>query len=308
MLASEIPISRASCRPRVEHDAALNDDGCETVRAHLLYVKKRVPHAIARVGARRWGTIVNAPSVVEHRNRDRRVVNRAYHKMHEISMSCVLPRVARSVHLCEAPGGFVQCVSDTMRSDEHPWTWRAVTLADGIPVAPSLLLTECGRFLYADVLQSAPEVVDQLREAFPDGVELVTADGAIEMNHDRIEEEHHALAMAESRIALQCLQRGGVFVLKVFECLLPRTRDMIAQLTRCFEGVSLMKPTSSRPTNSERYVICRGYLGSPTDDAEVVLDDAPMVQADGWRREWDAIVTRLARDQIQHLERALASV
>lgn len=306
MLASEVPMPRASSRPRSDRDT--NDvDECASVRERLAVVKARVPETQARIGMKRWNSIVNVASSVEHRKRDRTVINRAYHKMHEICMSCVLPNVSSSIHLCEAPGGFVQCVADHLRSASNDWLWRAVTLRDGIAVDEGRLPRDCGQFLFADVVSEETRVVADLRAAFAEGgVDLVTADGAMEMNHDRMEEEHLPLARAQTRIALQCLRPGGIYILKVFECLNPDTCDFISQLTRHFAFVSLMKPTSSRRTNSERYLVCRGLTVSPS--SSLTIDDERYVHATAWRDEYNRIVTTMAIDQIQALTRVVESV
>lgn len=304
MLASEVPIPRASSRPRSDHDAD-EVDGCASTSERLARIKARVPETQARIGMKRWNSIVNVASSIEHRNRT--VINRAYHKMHEICMSCVLPHVSSSIHLCEAPGGFVQCVADHLRHPSKDWSWRAVTLADGIPVDEGRLPCDCGRFLFSDVLSEETRVVADLNAAFAgyEGVDLVTADGAVEMNHDRIEEEHLPLARAQTRIALQCLRPGGIFILKVFECLHPHTRDLISQLTRHFEFVSLIKPVSSRRTNSERYLVCRGLTVASSSPS---IDDAQYVHATAWTDEYNRIVTIMATDQIQALSRVVESV
>tara|TARA_B110001450_G_scaffold208676_1_gene199410 strand:- start:45 stop:881 length:837 start_codon:yes stop_codon:yes gene_type:complete len=277
------------------------------MRKRLALTKSRVPEIQARIGMKRWSTIVNAASSIGHRNRDRHVTSRAYHKMREISMSCVLPHVTSSAHLCEAPGGFVQCVFEHLRHPSTNWSWRAVTLGNGIPVDETRLPNDCGQFLFADVLSEETRVVDELKVAFAgtDGVDLVTADGAVEMNHDRIEEEHLPLARAQTRIALRCLRPGGIYVLKVFECLHPLTCDFISQLTRHFQLVSLIKPVSSRSTNSERYLVCRGLtVASPPP----TIETERYVHAAAWTEEYGRIVNKMADDQIQALTRIVESV
>lgn len=306
MLASEVPIPRASSRPRGDRDTD-TVDGCASTRHRLALAKSRVPEIQARIGMRRWNAIVNVAGSIEHRNRDRNVINRAYHKMHEICMSCVLPNVSSSVHLCEAPGGFVQCVSENLRDPSKNWSWRAVTLPNGILVDETRLPSDCGRFLFGDVLSEETRVVEELRVGFADtsGVDLVTADGAVEMNHELIEEEHLPLAHAQTRIALHCLRPGGIYILKVFECLHPLTRDLISQLTRHFEFVSLIKPVSSRSTNSERYLVCRGFIeASPSP----TIENEEYVHAAAWTEEYSHIVNKMANEQIHALARIVESV
>ena len=300
MLASEIPIPRASLRSRTDGDIV--DDRSASARAKLSKQKSRVPGVQERIGQRRWRHLVNAPSVMERMNQGRGVINRAYHKLHEMVMSCALSPVTTSVHLCEAPGGFVQCTFDHLRTGPD-WTWRAVTLQDGVPVSSESAMFQHGNFLFADVLTQNEYVITTLRETFPNGVELVTADGATAMQHDHIEQEHYPLALAQTRISLHCLSKNGTFVLKLFECLHPCTRDLIARLTQCFDSVSLMKPGSSRPTNSERYLVCRSFDGCTRN-----LEELECVHAEGWMVEYTNIVDGLARRQQSALETIFASV
>lgn len=307
MLASEVPIPRASSRPRCDRDGD-EVDGCASVRTRLSLAKAQVPEVQARIGMKRWNSIVNAAkSSIEHRNRGRTVINRAYYKMHEIAMSCVLPYVTSSVHLCEAPGGFVQCVADHLRDPSRDWSWLAVSLRDGIPADEILLSQKCGQFLFADVLTEESRVITAIHSAFADrnGVDLVTADGAVQMNHSRIEEEHLPLARAQTRIALRCLRPGGTFVLKVFECIHPDTRDFISQLTRFFEFVSFIKPVSSRRTNSERYLVCRAFIGT---SSPFTISDEKYVHAASWTEEYNNIVSSMADDQREALVRIVESV
>lgn len=303
MLASEIPIPRASLRPATENEN-VHDDRSATTRARLSQQKSRVPAIRERIGPRRWSYCVNAQSTMERMNRDREVLNRAYHKMNEIVLSCALSPVSTSIHLCEAPGGFVQCTFDHLRRTGSDWEWRAVTLEEGVsPVSSSSKMFRNGRFIFADVLHQEDHVVTELLKTFPNGVELLTADGATDMQHGHIEEEHYPLARAQTCIALRCLSTNGVFLLKLFECLSPCTRNLIARLTQCFESVSLIKPGSSRPTNSERYLVCRSF-----DGCTRVLENGPCVHAEGWMVEYTHIVDGLATRQQSALERIFASV
>jgi hypothetical protein len=101
---------------------------------------------------------------------------------------------------------------------------------------------------------------------------LVTADGGVEVDDDFDKQEYlnSKLIFYEALIGLTLvagrvdngpvsggLQLGGSFVLKVFDTVSKISADTIFILTRCFERVSIIKPVTSRPSNSERYVICQ---------------------------------------------------
>ena len=124
------------------------------------------------------------------------------------------------------------------------------------------------------------------------------------------------------------MREGGTIVLKFFEGAPHlRTITYVAFLTTLFDEVSIVKPTSSRPTNSERYVIAKGrnreradmmrekvihsgeeQVGIITEVDMKCLGDGSIVPSSEWVNVFAKISERLAEDQCVHLEAALASV
>lgn len=51
---------------------------------------------------------------------------------------------------------------------------------------------------------------------------------------------------------------GGTFVCKFFDILEEFTGDLVWLLYQVFDTICITKPLSSRPANSERYIICKG--------------------------------------------------
>lgn len=262
MLAVEEHIGRTPVSFDDTGPDVVDDDAYVLARQRLQKVKESVPFAQRRMGVRRWHALVNVPGPMERMNSGKRLVNRAYHKMHEILLTCALPPTTRSLHLCEAPGGFVQCVSDHMATPE--WVWVAVTLQHEQHPTPSqeLLPYDRGSFLMHDILDGPPPVSDVA--AF----DLVTADGATHVDHGRLEELHRPLLIAQCTAAVCFLSKGGTLVVKFFEGLQRETRRIVAWVSNHFEQTSIIKPTSSRATNSERYLVCRRFLadGAPRGD------------------------------------------
>ena len=124
-------------------------------------------------------------------------MSRAYHKLREILYTCALPPPRASVHLCEAPGGFVQAARDAAEGegDGPAWRWRALSLAGGdggAPVPhPDVASDARGRFLEGDVLAAEADagVRALLEHCAATPADLVTADGAVEMDHARLERD-----------------------------------------------------------------------------------------------------------------------
>ena len=225
-------------------------------------------------------------------------VSRAYHKMREIGLTCAA--AARGVaHLCEAPGGFVQATAE-LAGDA--WRWVGVSLvAAG---APAWAVDDArGTFVAGSVFD--PACAQAVAEAgVGEGTaDLVTGDGAVEMDHDRLEEEHWPLLVAQTEWALRFLRDGGCLVLKFFEGATPRTQAWLAWVSTCFTSVSVIRPRASRATNSERYLVARDKLSAecPADWDRVA--PARARTADALR-----VLDRLADDQTRALEAAFATL
>ena len=56
-------------------------------------------------------------------------------------------------------------------------------------------------------------------------------------------------------------KHGGHFILKLFDCFLHHTIDILALLSSLYEKVYITKPQTSRYANSEKYIICKNYIG-----------------------------------------------
>lgn len=301
MLAVEMPLVRASTTDADVDDGtgsvAADDD---EVYARLQRAKSRVPDVQSQVGAARWKRLCETPlPPLLQRRVPPRVASRAFHKLHEIVLSCALPPPARSAHLCEAPGGFVQCVAELVGRHADGWRWTAFSLPDGPAFQNALLPVDRGVAHAADVRDADACVA--LAPDMEGACDLVTADGAVAMDHGDLEAEHAPLLEAEARLALRFLAPGGTFVCKAFECLTPRTLRIVAVLTTVFDRASVIKPTTSRATNSERYLVLVGFRPPP---APLAWTARP---CQAWEREARQLFGALASHQADALARVLAA-
>lgn len=314
MLAVEFPLPRASLGSRSDLPF-LSLPERNAVRTRLASCKARVPDAVARVGRGRWSACSEAVGsrIATQRLAPPRVASRAYHKLREIALSCALPLetdVSSSLHLCEAPGGFVQCVGDLVSLPEE-WRWTGVSLSGHSCPAwwEGVLSSGRGTLVAGDLLrEEVQEEVVLAARGGEGGVDLVTADGAVEMDHSCLEEAHWPLLLAQTKVALRCLRPGGTYVVKFFEGYERDTTQVwIAALTHCFRAVSVIKPTSSRVTNSERYLVCRGRREGGEGDALACASCPAAVVSPLWTRELEGqVLDVLATEQCVALERALA--
>lgn len=299
MLAVEHFLPVAAYRARLPSDVTTHDDTLSVAATKLAALKALVPAARAKCGEHVWRRVVNRGPRSE-----KRVISRAYHKLREIALTCVLPAPRVSIHLCEAPGGFVQATAEFALSGT--WVWRAVSRAERDDQRfDAALPVSHGKTFAMDLLCTTP---DDVARTLLDAGEacLVTADGAAPMEHARLEAEHLPLLRAQVHVAVRCLRYGGTLVLKFFEGNDRRTRDVLATLTALFESVSVIKPTWSRPTNSECYVVARGFHSAR--DVACARLDADVVVAPTWHNDVCGVFDKLATLQAGALCSALACV
>ena len=304
MFSVEWPI----CKPSINESIYEKEEGQSDVMVKLQELKKQVPLVIRNVGRRRWEAAIPNPSVPISMPTSSKVISRAYFKLFEIMKSCCIPTPSNSLHLCEAPGGFVQCIAELTRDKE--WTWKAVTLlSTSTPqIATEGLPFDKGCFMVlpnqGDV--TTKECVDAIVGHYSDETvkrpDLVTSDGAIEMDHDSLEFQHLELFRAEANIAIQCIDLGGCFVCKFFEGGLSETRFLVACIASRFESTSIIKPFSSRPTNSERYLVARKFTG----DRTILPTQGALPYK--WKQDFNKITDRLAQDQHDSLKSVFATL
>ncbi|QDL57044.1 MET [Dione juno nucleopolyhedrovirus] len=117
-------------------------------------------------------------------------------------------------------------------------------------------------------------VLFDLSVACGNACDLVLADGAVDPAGREHEQEqiNAPLILRETQLALICLRPGGNCVLKVFDAFHEETQRALEQFVRHFAGWRLTKPPSSRPSNSERYLVCLNKLAVPRAVAPTIND------------------------------------
>lgn len=288
MFAVEWALSHAPimyCRENKHHSTLL-------LFPELQKTKQQVPLMIKKVGEKRWSQLVNDK---QYRCSET-ICSRAFFKLDEIFKTCALKKPKYSVHLCESPGGFVQATA-TATTDDPAWKWWAVSLPSSseAPAFSEQLPFDKGNV----TLQNIFDMVDV---PHPQTADLVTADGATSVDHNHLEETHVKLLVEQLRVALLCLAPTGDFVCKFFEGSHLHTRIWIAICSTLFESVSIIKPHSSRSTNSERYLVGR----SRNTLVPQHFDVDRMQVSHEWMLELTKVLTSLANEQNDALKKTLA--
>jgi 23S rRNA U2552 (ribose-2'-O)-methylase RlmE/FtsJ len=101
--------------------------------------------------------------------------------------------------------------------------------------------------------------------------DLVTADGGFDWEDENFQEqEGYQLILGEIVAALRVQAKDGNFVLKIFESFTIPTIKLIYLLSSFYEECYMYKPYFSRVSNSEKYIVCKGFKYDQKKDSKVL--------------------------------------
>jgi 23S rRNA U2552 (ribose-2'-O)-methylase RlmE/FtsJ len=188
-----------------------------------------------------------------------------------------LPKQApkiRTAHIAEGPGGFIQAITDL--SERYKKTVQQATAMTLRPTnqrvpgwrrASSFLHHHREVRLHYGADNTGDVYVKENQDSFVEnvtcGANIFTADGGFDfsVNYDIQEKCVFKLLVCSAMTGLRCLQPDGSFILKIFDIFSESTMVLIDLMGRCFKEWVLYKPAISRPCNSERYFLGRGFIG-----------------------------------------------
>lgn len=107
--------------------------------------------------------------------------------------------------------------------------------------------------------------------------ELITADGGFDFSVDFNKQEQlsYKLILCEILSCLYIQKRGGHFVCKFFDIYTPETVKLLYLLSCFYNKVYISKPYTSRPANSEKYIICKEFIGIDYEYLDSILSFLP---------------------------------
>ena len=196
-----------------------------------------------------------------------------------------------SSHVCEGPGGFLQCIVEQAKARTVRYqSSYAMTLKSTKSQIPGW--KRSSRFLrkHPEIqllygLDMTGNILSKDNQDFfctrAGESAIFTADGGFDFSTDyaKQEESSFLLVLASFVIGLRSLRRGGVMIVKLFDIYSPVMIDLIVGTASTFDSFLIYKPATSRPCNSERYFIGKGFKK----------------EAHGW-------IEHLERAQVKHVE------
>lgn len=105
------------------------------------------------------------------------------------------------------------------------------------------------------------ENIDYINTLTPQLFYLITADGGFDEGNDfnNKEQLHYRLILSEIYTAIKLQKSNGNFILKMFDIFTDTSVHLLYLLSLCYKEVIIYKPKTSRPTNSEKYVLCKNF-------------------------------------------------
>ena len=204
-----------------------------------------------------------------------RPLSRSYFKMIEIIHTFKInfeSQNIRTFHLAEGPGGFIEAIANVRNKEEDIYIGISLLDDQNDPNIPAWkksqqflkdhknVYIETGSDNTGNILTMENFIF--CKETYGSTMNLVTADGGFDFSMDFNKQEINIakLLFAQICYALILQKKNGTFVLKIFDCFMNHSIDILYILSSFYEKVYISKPNTSRYANSEKYIICKGFL------------------------------------------------
>lgn len=191
----------------------------------------------------------------------------------------------KSFHLAEGPGGFIEALSH-MRDNRYD-TYIGMTILDdkedyNIPgwKKSQRFLSENKNVFIENGADKTGNIlsIDNFQycyHKYKSSFDIITADGGFDFSSNFNNQELNITKLLYGQICYAlCMQKeGGSFILKIFDCYMAHTIDLLYILSAFYKNVYITKPQTSRYANSEKYVVCKNFLFNDCEDFFPILRD-----------------------------------
>jgi 23S rRNA U2552 (ribose-2'-O)-methylase RlmE/FtsJ len=184
-------------------------------------------------------------------------------------------RPIQTFHLAEGPGGFIEAIAGLRKCQYDKYVGMTILDDNNDPNIPGWKKTEAFLRQNKNVfIETGADKTGNIlsldnyiycREKYGSTMDLITADGGFDFSLDFNNQEINIakLLFAQIIYALSMQKKGGCFVLKIFDTFMQHSIDLLAILSSFYDKVYIIKPQTSRYANSEKYIICKGFISIP---------------------------------------------
>ena len=202
-------------------------------------------------------------------------LSRSFFKMVEIVNTFNLNTFMQPIkcfHLAEGPGGFIEALLGLRKCKDD--VYIGMTILDeindsNIPAwkksdyflkSNENVFIEAGADNTGNILSI--ENFKYCRENYGNYMDFITGDGGFDFSFDFNNQEISISKLLFGQIcyALVMQKKGGTFILKMFDCFMEHSVDLLYILAAFYDKVYITKPQTSRYANSEKYIVCKDFL------------------------------------------------
>ena len=211
-------------------------------------------------------------------------LSRSYFKLWEMIKDFNLIQKQKkftTAHIAEGPGGFIEAVIKYRNSNINDILYAITLRSDTLEIPgwnkSTQYLNQHKNIKISYGSDGTGDIykINNIKHFVTTGVEnnkmdLITADGGFDFSIDFNKQEQlsYRLVFCQIVIALSIQKEGGHFVCKLFDLFHLSTIKLIWLLHCFYETVYVTKPFTSRPANSEKYLVAKGFQGISLDYLE----------------------------------------
>lgn len=186
----------------------------------------------------------------------------------------------RSLHIAEGPGGFIQSMK-YLRKKQKSYYNGKIDLTQDLHIGMTLISNDTSvptwnklKDIYDNdktiCLDNGPKNngdlfdinnFEYVYKKYGSSMNVITADGGFDFskNYDNQEQNMLKLLYVQMLYALICQKKHGDFIMKIFDISNYATCEIIYILNSFYKKIYITKPVTSRPGNSEKYIVCKDF-------------------------------------------------
>lgn len=244
------------------------------IDSKLLDSIKNVKGFINKVDQKVWTKIRKFINIYEspETSKNWKPISRAFYKLREILVDFNINSSRNVLCLAEAPGGFIQAVIDHRSEKSKDFLGKVYTMSllsndPEVPTYHHSIYNHHNIQIIPTNFNGNIKNINCIFQTFyyfyrrKIKMNLITCDGGINDNGSFNDKEayHINLILCETIISLFLLENNGTFILKIFDLFTKSSLDLLTLLSFLFDKVCIIKPYTSRATNSEKYIVCTSF-------------------------------------------------
>ncbi len=206
-------------------------------------------------------------------------ISRSYYKLWEILNDFkIIDKSNTSINIAniaESPGGFIEAIIDYLNvkkiNSKNIFFYGISIIDDNNFSVPRWRIKKkylqnyninlnCKQTNIGDIY-NYDDVLKYIALVEPNTCELITCDGGFDINGDYEHQENllNKLLLCETYLMIKLQKNLGKSIIKCFDLFSENSMKIIYILSLFYETVTFVKPLSSRPANSEKYLLCENF-------------------------------------------------